>query len=158
MDDLQLFRGDTVLVKSKYERDTVLIVTTNDNASDGCAQINRIVRQNLQMEPGDYITVEPLADIKYAKRIRVLPLADTIQGQTGSLFDDFLRPYFQEAYRPVRAGDFFTCTGAKGTVEFKIVETDPPEYGIVAPDTLIQCESVPIQRESHRGTKHGGPG
>ena len=32
----------------------------------------------------------------------MLPLDDTIEGITGNLFDTFLKPYFLEAYRPVR--------------------------------------------------------
>jgi len=41
-------------------------------------------------------------DVKYGKRIHVLPIDDTIEGITGNLFDVFLKPYFLEAYRPVR--------------------------------------------------------
>lgn len=41
-------------------------------------------------------------DVKYGKRIHVLPIDDTIEGVTGNLFDAFLKPYFVEAYRPVR--------------------------------------------------------
>lgn len=33
------------------------------------------------------------------------------------------------------------------SVEFKVVETDPDEYCIVAPDTEIFCEGEPIVRE-----------
>ena len=40
--------------------------------------------------------------MKYGKRIHVLPIDDTIEGVTGNLFDAFLKPYFLEAYRPVR--------------------------------------------------------
>jgi transitional endoplasmic reticulum ATPase len=36
-------------------------------------------------------------------------------------------------------------------VEFKVVEVDPPEYGIVASDTVIHCEGEPIQREDEEG-------
>ena len=32
-------------------------------------------------------------------------------------------------------------------VEFKVVETDPSPYCIVAPDTVIHCEGEPIKRE-----------
>lgn len=42
------------------------------------------------------------ADIKYGKRIHVLPIDDTVEGITGNLFDTYLKPYFLEAYRPVR--------------------------------------------------------
>lgn len=36
-------------------------------------------------------------------------------------------------------------------VEFKVVEIDPPPYGIVAQDTVIHCEGEPIQREDEEG-------
>lgn len=32
----------------------------------------------------------------------MLPIDDTIEGITGNLFDVYLKPYFLEAYRPVR--------------------------------------------------------
>jgi transitional endoplasmic reticulum ATPase len=73
-------------------------------------------------------------------------MADTVEGITGSLFDVFLAPYFREAYRPVRQGDTFTARGGMRQVEFKVVEVDPPEFGIVAQDTVIHCEGDPIQR------------
>jgi len=41
------------------------------------------------------------------------------------------------AYRPVRKGDTFLVRGGMRTVEFKVVETDPAEYCIVAQDTVI---------------------
>lgn len=39
-------------------------------------------------------------------------------------------------------------------MEFKVVETDPSPYCIVAPDTVIHCEGEPIRREvdSSNGT------
>ena len=32
-------------------------------------------------------------------------------------------------------------------VEFKVVDTDPTPFCIVAPDTVIHCEGEPIKRE-----------
>ncbi|KAI4158761.1 MAG: hypothetical protein LQ342_007156 [Letrouitia transgressa] len=151
METLQLFRGDTVLVKGKKRKDTVLIVLADDDLDDGSARMNRVVRHNLRVKHGDVITVHPCPDIKYAKRIAVLPIADTVEGLTGSLFDVFLAPYFREAYRPVRQGDLFTVRGGMRQVEFKVVEVDPPEFGIVAQDTIIHCEGEPIQREDEEG-------
>ncbi|KAI8162118.1 cell division control protein cdc48 [Colletotrichum sp. SAR 10_71] len=147
MEALQLFRGDTVLVRGKKRKDTVLIVLADDELDDGSARINRVVRHNLRVKHGDMITIHPCPDIKYAKRIAVLPIADTVEGITGSLFDVFLAPYFREAYRPVRQGDLFIVRGGMRQVEFKVVEVDPPEYGIVAQDTVIHCEGEPIQRD-----------
>ena len=41
------------------------------------------------------------------------------------------------AYRPVRKGDTFLVRGGMRTVEFKVIETDPSEFCIVAQDTVI---------------------
>ncbi|GKT53782.1 AAA family ATPase [Colletotrichum tofieldiae] len=130
MEALQLFRGDTVLVRGKKRKDTVLIVLADDELDDGSARINRVVRHNLRVKHGDMITIHPCPDIKYAKRIAVLPIADTVEGITGSLFDVFLAPYFREAYRPVRQGDLFTVRGGMRQVEFKVVEVDPPNTAL----------------------------
>ena len=49
----------------------------------------------------------------------------------------YLKPYFQEAYRPVRQGDCFLARFGFRPVEFKVVGVDPGEFCIVAPDTVI---------------------
>merc|ERR1712123_470600 len=89
----------------------------------------------------------PCPDIKYGKRVHVLPIDDSIEGVSGDLFNVFLKPYFTEAYRPVMKGDIFQCKGAMRAVEFKVIETDPAPYCIVAPDTVIHCEGEPVRRE-----------
>ena len=65
METLQLFRGDTVLVKGKKRKDTVLIVLADDDLDDGSARMNRVVRHNLRVKHGDIVTVNPCPDIKY---------------------------------------------------------------------------------------------
>src|SRR5579871_4856553 len=147
METLGLFRGDTVLVKGKKRKDTVLIAVGEDDVDEGSARLNRIVRHNLRVKLSDNVIIHPFPDIKFAKRIAVLPIADTIEGLTGNLFDVFIAPYFREAYRPLRQGDIFTCGGAMRQVEFKVVEVEEPEYGIVAQDTIIHYEGEPLQRE-----------
>ena len=59
----------------------------------------------------------------------------------------YLKPYFLEAYRPIHKDDTFIVRGGMRAVEFKIVETDPSPFCIVAPDTVIHCEGEPIKRE-----------
>ena len=65
METLQLFRGDTVLVKGKKRKDTVLIVLADDDLDDGSARMNRVVRHNLRVKHGDVVTVHSCPDIKY---------------------------------------------------------------------------------------------
>ncbi|KAG0272153.1 AAA ATPase cdc48 [Linnemannia exigua] len=147
MEKLQFFRGDMVLVKGKKRRDTVLIVLADDSVEESKVRINKVVRQNLRVRLGDVVSLHTCTDIKYGKRIHVLPVDDTVEGVTGNLFEVYLKPYFLEAYRPVRKGDLFLVRGGMRAVEFKVIETDPADYCIVAQDTVIHCEGEPIKRE-----------
>lgn len=55
MDELQLFRGDTVLMKGKKRRESVCIVLSDDTCSDEKIRMNRVVRNNLRVRLGDVI-------------------------------------------------------------------------------------------------------
>jgi len=147
MDDLKLFRGDTVMLKGKRRRETVCIVLSDETASDEKIRINRCVRNNLRVRLGDIVSIQACQDVKYGKRVHILPIDDTVEGLTGNLFEVYLKPYFLEAYRPVHKGDIFLVRGGMRAVEFKIIETDPAPYCIVAPDTVIHCEGEPVKRE-----------
>jgi len=147
MEELQLFRGDTVLLKGKRRKDTVCIVLADETCDANKIRLNKVVRANLKVRLSDVISIHACPDVKYGKRIHVLPIDDTIEGISGNLFDLCLKPYFLEAYRPVRKGDLFLVRAAMRAVEFKVVETDPAEFCIVAPDTVIHCEGDPIKRE-----------
>lgn len=147
MDELQLFRGDTVLLKGKRRRDTVCIVLSDDTCSNDKIRINRCVRNNLRVRLGDIVSVQACPDVKYGKRVHILPIDDTVEGLTGNLFEVYLKPYFMEAYRPIRKGDIFLVRGGMRAVEFKVIETDPSPYCIVAPDTVLHTEGEPVKRE-----------
>ena len=58
-----------------------------------------LVSTSAELKPGLCLQC---TDVKYGKRIHVLPIDDTIEGLTGNLFDTFLKSYFLEAYRPLR--------------------------------------------------------
>ncbi|MCO5573430.1 hypothetical protein L7F22_027201 [Adiantum nelumboides] len=147
MEELGLFRGDTILLRGKKRRDTVLIVLADETTEDAKIRLNKVARNNLRVKLGDMITVHACSDIKYGKRIHVLPFDDSVEGLTGNIFDVYLKPYFLEAYRPVRKGDTFTVRGGMRAVEFKVIETDPAEFCIVAQDTVIHTEGDPVKRE-----------
>lgn len=147
MEELSLFRGDNVMVKGKKRKDTVCIVLADEGLDDGKIRMNKVVRKNLRVRLGDVVSIHACGDVPYGKRVHVLPLADTIEGIDGNLFDLFLKPYFLEAYRPLRQGDLFMVRGAFRSVEFKVVGVDPGEFCIVAPDTTIHSEGEPILRE-----------
>ncbi|KAL2459534.1 Cell division control protein 48-like protein E [Forsythia ovata] len=147
MEALQLFRGDTILIKGKKRKDTVCIVLADEQCEESKIKMNKVVRANLRVHLGDVVSVHQCPDVKYGKRVHILPIDDSIEGLTGNLFDVYLKPYFMDAYRPMRKGDLFQVRGGMRSVEFKVVETDPGEYCVVAPDTEIFCEGEPIKRE-----------
>merc|ERR1712084_115124 len=147
MEELNMFRGDNVLIKGKKRKDTVCIVLADDNLDDNKIRLNKVVRKNLRVRLGDIVSVHACGDVPYGKRVHVLPLDDTIEGITGNLFETYLKPYYLEAYRPARQGDLFLCRGGFRPVEFKVVGVDPGEFVIVAPDTTIHCEGEPVKRE-----------
>ncbi len=147
MDELQLFRGDNVLLKGKRRRETICVAMTNESVADGKIQMSRCIRNNLRVRIGDVVSVQAHDDLKYGSQIHVLPIDDTVEGLTGNLFEVFLKPYFLEAYRPACKGDIFVVRGNMRAVEFKVIETEPSPYCIVSEDTVIHCEGEPLKRE-----------
>ena len=88
----------------KRRRDTVLICLSSDDVEEGCIQVNKVARNDLQVKLGDLITVHQCLDIKYGKRVHILPFDDSIEGLSGNIFDVYLKPYFLE-------GNLFLCWG-----------------------------------------------
>ena len=101
---LSSLNRDTVLVKGKKRKETVLIALADDDVEVSKVRMNKVARKNLRVRLSDVVSIHACTDIKYGTRIHVLPIDDTIEGVTGNLFDVYLKPYFLEAYRPVRKG------------------------------------------------------
>lgn len=155
LEELQIFRGDTVELKGKRGKTTICVALSEELEEDdtrppmdqGTIRMNKVVRTNLGVRLGDVITVNSAPDVAYGTRIEVLPYADTLEGVSGNLFEPYLKPYFYRAYRPVQVGDRFMVHANHHPVEFKVMATDPSPYCIVEPKTIIHCEGEPLQRE-----------
>jgi len=150
MDELKIFKGDTVILKGKKRKETVCIalVTEEADAEDKCIYMNKVVRRNLRVRFGDIVAVHPCPnDVPNATKIHVLPFKDSIEGITGNITQTYLIPYFKETFRPVKKGDTFLVRGGFRPVEFKIVDVDPPEYAVVANNTTLFDEGDPIDRD-----------
>jgi transitional endoplasmic reticulum ATPase len=149
MDELKLFKGDTVLLKGKKRKDTIAIalVAEGDDLDNTKIRMNKVIRKNLRVRLGDIIQVHACPDIPNGNRVHILPIDDTIEGITGNLTQTYLIPYFKDCYRPVRKGDTFMVRGGFKAVEFKVVEVDPGEYCIVSPNTMLFDEGEPVKRE-----------
>jgi transitional endoplasmic reticulum ATPase len=152
MDELQLFDGDNVLLKGRKRRETICIVLADDTCPNNHIRMNRVVQNNLRVRSNDSVSIEACQDIKHGKCIHVLPIDDNVQGIPENLLEVYLKPYFVEAYRPVRKGDVFIVHAPMRTVEFKVIETEPSPYCIVVRDTVIHCEGDPIKREEEEAS------
>ena len=126
-----------LLSAGKKRKETVCIAlytdpSTTPDAEDKCVYINKVVRRNLRVRMGDIISIHPVtADVPNAAKIHVLPFADTIENITGNITQTYLIPYFKDTFRPIKKNDTFIVRGGFRPVEFKVVDVDPPEYGIV---------------------------
>ena len=129
MDELQLFRGDTVLLKGKKRKESVCIVLSDDTVTDDKIRMNRVVRNNLRVRLGDIVAIQSCPDVKYGKRVHVLPIDDSVEGLTGNWFEVYLKPYFLEAYRPIHKGDNFIIRGGMRAVEFKVTKQRAASFG-----------------------------
>ena len=72
------------------------------------------------MRLGDVVAIQSCPDVKYGKRVHVLPIDDSVEGLSGNWFEVYLKPYFLEAYRPIHKGDTFIIRGGMRAVEFKV--------------------------------------
>lgn len=104
MEALGIFRGETVLVKGKKRHETICVAIFDDQTDDNKIRMNKVIRKNLRVKLGDLITVVRAGEVPYGKAIHVLPFDDSIEGISGNLFETFLKPYFVDAFRPVRKG------------------------------------------------------
>ena len=147
IEELALFKGDTVVIKGKKSRTTVCIVLGEDLVDSNTIRMNKCVRKNLCVKLGDYVHINQFYTIKNSQKVHILPLDDTIQGITGNLFEVYLKPYFLDAYRPVTKGDLFIIHKAMHPVEFKVVGVEPEQYGLVTSETEIYYEGEPVKRE-----------
>ena len=149
MEELDLMRADSVLIKGKKNRVTLCIVLTieDETIDNNVVIMNDVVRRNLRVVSGDVVTVEAKDDIPYCKKVQILPLDDTIENLNGNLFENFIKSYFLEAYRPLTLNDLFTIKGMNRVVEFKVVAMEPAMHGIISPNTEIDCQGDPIKRE-----------
>ncbi|KLO03765.1 valosin-containing protein, partial [Schizopora paradoxa] len=109
---------------------------SSDEVDEGKVQMNKVARNNLRVKLGDLVHVQQLQNIEYGKRVHILPFDDSVEGLSGNIFEVYIKPYFLEAYRPVRKGDTFLVRGGMRPVEFKVIETDPSAYCIVAQDVI----------------------
>lgn len=177
MEDMGLFEGDTVSIKGKRGRKTMASVAVLDESdvtalADGSSESAAIglsvdAMRNAGVRAGDKVTVVPAPNVKFGKAVLVLPTAESLQlagvenMEDASLFDDYLKPYFQGKFRTLFRGDSFHINGPLGELEFSCVEIDSVEVDgdtccVVVDDTLIECEGEPIEADEGDDLENAG--
>jgi transitional endoplasmic reticulum ATPase len=147
MAELKIFKGDAIFIKGKKRKETLVVALVDNKLDESKIRMNKTVRKNLRVRLGDVVQIRAAGDVPNLTKIHVLPLSDTIEGIQGDLTKTYLIPYFKDAYRPVKKGDLFLVRGNFKPVEYKIVATEPKEFGIVAPNTMLYTEGEPINRD-----------
>ena len=80
MDELGLFRGDTVLLKGKKRKETVCIVLSDETVSNEKIRMNRVVRNNLRIRLGDIVAISASRSLSKAPCSAPFPLAAVSHG------------------------------------------------------------------------------
>ena len=155
MDELTITLNETVLLKGKKETICVCLIA-DDTLKDNYIRMGKVVRNNLYVKLGDIISIESYPKIYLADRIHVLPFEDSIDIISKN-FTQYVIPYFKDNYRPVDKGDSFICNQGFREVEFKIVNVEPKDYGIVGQNTVIVLgDGEPIKRENEENNNDLG--
>lgn len=83
-----------IAIQGKKRKDTICIALADDTCDEPKIRMNKVVRSNLRVRLGDVVSVHQCPDVKYGKRVHILPVDDTIEGVTGNLFDAYLKREF----------------------------------------------------------------
>lgn len=67
MEELSLFRGDTVLIKGKKKHETVCVAIMDEDTEDAKIRMNRVVRKNLRVKLGDVVSIHNTGEVPYGK-------------------------------------------------------------------------------------------
>ena len=78
-------------MQGKKRKDTVCVVVGDDSCAEHAIRMNRVIRSNVRVRLGDVVSIHQCPDVKYGKRVHILPIDDTIEGLTGDLFDAYLK-------------------------------------------------------------------
>ncbi len=150
---LGAYIGDIMMLTSKSEglfcvgsssKKAIAICLKSDSVVEKHIQMNRVMKRNLGIQWNDKVSIAAFPEVQYATQVTMQPMARSIKGKVDHLDETYLRPYFQDAYRPIGMNEIYTIHGAQGDIEFKVVDTQPQQYGLVTPTTLITLNPTPL--------------
>ncbi|KAF8820104.1 hypothetical protein IE077_003563 [Cardiosporidium cionae] len=153
MKELGIFKGDTVLLKGRKQRETVAIAIPDESLDKASAALPSSIRNNLRSWIDSTVRIFPFNDIKVAKSMFLLPFGDTLKAfpEDFDAFEKLVKPFFHQSFRPVHFGDHIKIKYEGKTVEFKILQIAIPndedaDFGVVGPETVINCKGEPLSR------------
>ena len=147
MKELNIYNGDVVELRGKRRHKTLCIALRDNTVEENKIAVNKVVRNNLRVRLSDTINVVASPEVPNLKKLHLLPYADTIEGLTGNIAQTYLQPYFRDANRPVYKGDTFIVRGTFKPVEFKVMATEPGDFGLITAETVMYTDGDPISRE-----------
>jgi transitional endoplasmic reticulum ATPase len=146
MKELKIFAGDPVLLRGKRRHHTLCATIKDNTLEESKIRMNKCIRNNLRVRLSDTVTVINTEEVPNHKKVHILPYGDCLEGVTGDIIQSHLIPYFRDLHRPLHKGDTFIVRDNFVPIEFKVMATEPKDYGIVAPETILFTEGEPIDR------------
>lgn len=178
MESMGIFDGDTVSIRGKRGKKTVATVSAISESDEGTLAssssgsnedgerssfigMSSDAMHNAGVRAGDAVTVVPAPEVKFGKTVLVLPYKDSLESanldtdneeEESVIFEQYLKPYFENKFRTLHRGDSFHIDGPSGVLEFQCVEIDTVEKDsddscIVVDDTMLECDGEAIERD-----------
>ncbi len=69
---LDIFSGDSVLVRGKRKKETVLVCISDASCDEGKVRVNGGIRKNLGVKLGDVVGIHKVDNLPYGTKVSVL--------------------------------------------------------------------------------------
>jgi len=150
LEKFELEKGDWVRIIGKKRKESVYVVVEAEDAPDKILFLSKEGRSNVRVRIGDTLKIYQIDDLEKTKSMEFFPIADTVEGIVGDLYEGFLKNYFAEQFIPLSKGNIISITNGK-TVEFrvgKMIGSKGNEiiHGVTSDDTIIYSDQV-VERE-----------
>lgn len=67
--ELNIFRGDSVLLKGKRGKTTICVALDDENVEMGKIRMHKVTRKNIYVRLGDLITLKQAPEVPYGKKV-----------------------------------------------------------------------------------------
>ena len=74
MTELKIFKGDTIFIKGKKRKETLVVALIDNKLDEGKIRMNKTIRKNLRIRLGDVVQIKPAGEVPNLTKIHILPL------------------------------------------------------------------------------------